>query len=119
VSILRLAGSKMKTGNPIHWRSIMITCARFIAGCLTAASLSPFLHAAQSDPAATYPARPVRFIVPFLPGAGNDTTARAIAQKLGEKWDQQMVVDNRPGAAGTIGVDMRSSPAPPSSSTRT
>ncbi|MGZ8262783.1 MAG: tripartite tricarboxylate transporter substrate binding protein [Burkholderiales bacterium] len=91
---------------PIHWRSITVTCARFIAACLTAASLSPFLHAAQSDPAAAYPARPVRLIVPFLPGAGNDTTARAIAQKLGEKWNQQMVVDNRPGAAGTIGVDM-------------
>ncbi|MCC6531888.1 MAG: tripartite tricarboxylate transporter substrate binding protein [Burkholderiales bacterium] len=62
--------------------------------------------AAQPDPAAAYPARPVRFIAPFVPGAGTDTTARAIAQKLGDKWGQQFIVDNRAGAAGTIAVDL-------------
>ena len=63
------------------------------------------LHAAQADPAAGYPNKPIRFIVPFSPGAGTDTTARTIAQKLSEKWGQQAVVDNRTGAGGAIGVD--------------
>lgn len=84
----------------------MITrTARIITACLTAAFFSPVLHAAQSDPAAGYPNKPIRMIVPFAPGAGTDTTARTIAQKLGEKWGQQTIVDNRAGAAGAIGVD--------------
>ncbi|HEV7804121.1 MAG TPA: tripartite tricarboxylate transporter substrate binding protein, partial [Burkholderiales bacterium] len=49
--------------------------------------------------------KPVRFICPFAPGAGTDMTARTIAQKLGEKFGQQFVVDNRTGAGGAIGVD--------------
>jgi len=73
-------------------------------GCAAAFAAAP-LHAAQADPAAGYPNKPIRFIVPFSPGAGTDTTARTIAHKLGEKWGQQAVVDNRTGAAGAIGVD--------------
>jgi tripartite-type tricarboxylate transporter receptor subunit TctC len=74
------------------------------ASCLTAFG-STTLYAAQSDPAAGYPTKPVRFICPFAPGAGTDFTARTIAQKLGEKFGQQFVVDNRTGAGGAIGVD--------------
>ena len=70
------------------------------------------LHAAQNDPAANYPSKPVRFIVPFAPGAGNDITARAIAQKLSEKWGQQFVADNRTGAGGAIGVDFAAKAIP-------
>ncbi len=62
-------------------------------------------HAAQNDPVANYPHKPIRFIVPFSPGAGTDTTARTIAQKLSEKWGQQVIADNRTGAGGAIGVD--------------
>jgi tripartite-type tricarboxylate transporter receptor subunit TctC len=75
----------------------------FAACC--AAAFSATAGAAQNDPAAGYPAKPVRFICPFAPGAGTDMTARTIAQKLGEKWGQQFVVDNRTGAGGAIGVD--------------
>lgn len=71
---------------------------------LIAALCGP-LHAAQPDAAAKYPDKPIRLIVPFSPGAGTDTTARTIAQKLSEKWGQQVVTDNRPGAAGAIGVE--------------
>ncbi|HEX2829696.1 MAG TPA: tripartite tricarboxylate transporter substrate binding protein [Burkholderiales bacterium] len=60
---------------------------------------------AASDAAPNYPTKPVRFIVPFAPGAGTDMTARTIAQKLGDKFGQQFVVDNRTGAGGAIGVD--------------
>src|SRR5688572_13939949 len=73
---------------------------RAVALSIAAAAAMP-LHAAQGgDPAPKYPDKPVRMIVPFAPGAGTDTTARTIAQKLSEKWGQQFVVDNRTGAGG-------------------
>jgi tripartite-type tricarboxylate transporter receptor subunit TctC len=82
-----------------------VKTVRTLTACLGVVFSCPLLHAAQTDPVSNYPSKPIRFIVPFLPGAGNDTTARAVGQKLSEKWNQQTVVDNRPGAAGTIGVD--------------
>jgi tripartite-type tricarboxylate transporter receptor subunit TctC len=78
---------------------------RIIAASCAAAFAAAPGHAAQSDAAANYPNKPIRFIVPFSPGAGTDTTARTIAQKLSDKWGQQAVVDNRTGAGGAIGVD--------------
>jgi tripartite-type tricarboxylate transporter receptor subunit TctC len=68
--------------------------------------------AAQKDAAAGYPDKPIRFIVPFAAGGANDLTARAIATKLTEKWGQQVVVDNRPGAAGSIGVHLTAQAVP-------
>ena len=56
--------------------------------------------------AQNYPNRPVRFIVPFAPGGNTDVQGRLIAQKLTETWNQQVVVDNRAGAGGTVGVEM-------------
>ena len=53
-----------------------------------------------------YPTKPIRLIVPFLAGGQTDVVARTIAQKLTESFGQQVVVDNRPGAAGSIGVDI-------------
>jgi tripartite-type tricarboxylate transporter receptor subunit TctC len=62
------------------------------------------LHSAQGDAsdAAAYRSRPSRIIVGFTPGGGPDITARYIAQKLTEAWKQQVVVENRPGAGGTV-----------------
>lgn len=53
-----------------------------------------------------YPNRPIRFIVPFPPGGGTDTVARLIAQPLGERLQQQIVVDNRGGANAIIGTEL-------------
>lgn len=53
-----------------------------------------------------YPTKPVRIIVPFSAGGGLDFTTRVIAQRLGEAWGQQIVIDNRPGASGMIGAEL-------------
>src|SRR5437867_9550962 len=58
---------------------------------------------AQAQP---YPAKPIHFIVPFPPGGGNDTVARAIAQQLGPDLGQPVVIDNRPGAGGSVGAEL-------------
>lgn len=77
------------------------------AGSLLAATLSATAPAQQ-----TYPARPVRMVVPFPAGAASDFLARVLGQKLTDEWRQQIVVDNRPGAGGLIGgtVVARASP---------
>jgi tripartite-type tricarboxylate transporter receptor subunit TctC len=59
-----------------------------------------------------YPTKPIRLIAPFVPGGGTDITARAIAGKLTERWGQQVIVDNRAGAAGAIGVELTATAAP-------
>ena len=56
--------------------------------------------------AADYPARPIRFIVPYGAGSGPDVTARLFLAELGKQLEQQIVVDNRAGASGSIGTEM-------------
>lgn len=74
---------------------------RYLRLLLGAASL---VFAATSG-AQTFPAKPVKLVVPSTPGGSADVVARAIAQKLTETWPQPMVVENRPGGADIIGVD--------------
>ena len=62
-------------------------------------------HAGDAQAQGAYPAKPIRLIVPFPPGAGTDSTARFIAQKLGEQMGATIVVDNRTGAGGAIGAE--------------
>ncbi len=72
---------------------------RLLATALLAIAGSAFAQAG-------FPTRPVTMVVPFPPGGGTDTGARLIAQKLTAKWGQQVVVENKGGAAGQIGADM-------------
>jgi len=82
------------------------------AAVAIAAAVSSAALGAQGDSAASYPSRPVRWVVPFTPGASNDIIARLVGQKLGESLGQQFVVDNRPGAGGAVGADTVSEAAP-------
>ena len=69
--------------------------------CILGAMLLSTSTAAQD-----YPTRPIRVIVPFTAGAGTDIVGRAIAQALNDAWKQSVVVDNRPGAGGTIAGEL-------------
>ena len=79
--------------------------APFLARILLAAAAACVAPVRAQDPAADYPAKPIRILVGFTPGGGPDITARYIAQKLTDAWKQQVIVDNRPGAGGTIAAN--------------
>ena len=72
---------------------------RIFVALLSAMSFAPFGALAQS-----YPAKPVRVIVVFPPGGSNDVTARIVFQKMAEVLGQQFIIDNRGGAAGSLGA---------------
>ncbi len=71
--------------------------------------LAIFAHAAsaqEKSAADNYPAKAIRFIVPYAPGGPTDILARLLGQKFTERWGQPVVVDNRAGANGAIGAEM-------------
>lgn len=69
-------------------------------------------HAQQAASPSDYPNKPIRIVVGFTPGGGPDITARYIAQKLGESLKQQVIVENRPGAGGTLAAGLVARAAP-------
>jgi tripartite-type tricarboxylate transporter receptor subunit TctC len=79
---------------------LRLVAAAVVLGCA--------LHAS----AQSFPAKPVRIIVPFPPGGGTDVVSRLLGQKLGELWGQQAIIDNRPGASMMIGHEIGAK-APP------
>jgi tripartite-type tricarboxylate transporter receptor subunit TctC len=85
------------------FRTVTLACAMF-----TLCQVTPAL----SQGARNYPDKPVRIIVGYSPGGLPDTIARIVAQRLGDVWKQQVIVDNRPGANGLVGAEVvvRSAP---------
>ena len=82
------------------------------AKTLTTGSAALLLFAAAAAHSQPYPNKPARLLVGFAPGGGVDVTARIVAAKLTELWGQQLVVDNRAGAGGTIATDIAAKAAP-------
>jgi len=80
--------------------------------CAPLAALALLCGAPSAALAQAYPAKPIRLIVPFPPGGGNDVIGRAMAQKLTERMGQQVVVDNRAGANGIVGLQALMQSAP-------
>ena len=89
----------MRLGRPVTW------CLMFSAACLAQ-------PACAADAAQAYPNRPIRMIVPQAPGSASDTVARIIAADLSGRLKQQVVVDNRPGGALLLGLDLTSKSTP-------
>ena len=85
-----------------HWRFF---------STLLASTLSLFASAAQAQ-AQTWPAKPIKIVVPFPAGGTSDVLARLIGQKMNENWGQAVVVENRPGSNGNLGADAVAKSAP-------
>ena len=88
--------TRKKDKSPAAGRIATLLCAMWLAVC----GIAPPVFA-QS-----YPVKPLRIVIPFPPGGPTDLFARLIAQKLGDSFGQKVVVDNRPGAGGIIGLDI-------------
>ncbi len=86
----------------MHLKTLLALFAGFATVLASQASL------AQTN----YPTRPVRFIIPFAPGGAGDFVGRIVAQKLADVLGQSMVVDNRPGASGFLGIELGASSKP-------
>jgi tripartite-type tricarboxylate transporter receptor subunit TctC len=99
----------IRPATPIHF--VSAACSTVVAAfaCITSSST---VAAPVSLDSATFPDHPVRMLVGFAPGGGTDTTARAIAQRLTNSLGQQVVVDNRPGAAGNIAAHIAAKSPP-------
>jgi tripartite-type tricarboxylate transporter receptor subunit TctC len=79
---------------------------RLLALAMLAAGISPVAVARAAEPAADFPRRPIRIVIPFQTGGLPDIAARLIGPKLTEAWKQPVIVENRPGAGGVIGTDL-------------
>jgi tripartite-type tricarboxylate transporter receptor subunit TctC len=86
---------------------IIIACS-----ALSLSGVTSFAGAAAAPADAAYPARPIRILVGFQPSGGSDIMARAAGQKLAERWNAPVVTDNRPGAGGTIAMEIARKAAP-------
>jgi len=80
---------------------------RLIAACAAMTAVSPAVIAAE-----TWPARPIRMLIPFPPGGSNDIIGRMMGLHLGERLGKPVVIDNRAGAGGNLGIDIAAKSEP-------
>src|SRR5882672_4640813 len=85
---------------------------RIVAAVLMALACAADVGAQVAGGAGAYPARPIRLIIPFPPGGSTDIYARILAPEMARALGQQVVIDNRPGAGGSLGAELASK-APP------
>src|SRR6478672_11928883 len=90
----------MKTHLP-SWSGVRLVSGFAAAGLLLSATLGFPTTDAQGQ---AFPSQPIKLIVPFTPGTGYDTIARALGPVLAEKLGTSVVIENRPGASGTLGA---------------
>src|SRR5882724_4607411 len=83
---------------------------RYVLVAFLAAFLTTFLEEAAL--AQAYPSKPVRLIVPFAAGGGNDNVARLVGKRLSDSLGQPLLIDNRPGAGGALGAELAAKSAP-------
>jgi len=83
-----------------HSKRFALGCAALLAVGVLVSAMAP-AHAADK-----YPVRPVRFVIPYPPGGGNDIVGRAIGERLGARLGQQVIVDNRSGGSGIIAAEI-------------
>ncbi|MCC6535631.1 MAG: tripartite tricarboxylate transporter substrate binding protein [Burkholderiales bacterium] len=84
-----------------------------VSGCVAMLCLAEsYAQAPGAKPAANYPTRPVRIVIPYPPGGTSDILARLIGVKVTEAWGQQFIVENRTGANGNIGAEVVARAAP-------
>jgi len=97
--MLHTSSFKRRQMGALAWGAFWVTASAFC--------LSPMLAQAQTQTSsASYPTKPIRLVVPFPAGGATDIFARTLSQKLGEKIGSSVVVDNKPGAGGTLGSDL-------------
>jgi tripartite-type tricarboxylate transporter receptor subunit TctC len=87
--------------------SVRCRLARVALAFLALVAIAPAIRAQDA-----YPVKPVRILVPFPPGGAVDIVARTLADELGKRWPANIIIDNRPGAGGTIAADATAKAAP-------
>jgi tripartite-type tricarboxylate transporter receptor subunit TctC len=92
--------------NHRHHDRVITTRACILLGAVAAVAVATATAQTQ------YPAKPIRLIVPFPAGGASDFTARTLAHRISANWRQQVIVDNRPGATGLIGMQLGAKAAP-------
>jgi tripartite-type tricarboxylate transporter receptor subunit TctC len=81
----------------------------FVSASLATIALGANLPVLAAD---NYPTRPIRLIIPFPPGGSNDIIGRLLGLQLGERLGRSVIIDNRAGAGGNLGIDIAAKSAP-------
>ena len=100
----------MVTMKRLLWPAALGWAASTLLLCASTPEVSA--QATSTNPAQAYPTRPIRIIIPYPPGGTSDILARLIGNKLTESWKQQVIVDNRTGASGNIGLELTARATP-------